>query len=725
MVHRPFWRHVRAIGFLAFLVLALLWPRSAWAGEQESPAVQRPRLTPELFQARLRSPVLVEGIPTLDLRRLEIDLSSDPEFQAQFYRELQTQLQRPGSPLGLDLSDSVIQGDLLGSQLGLRVPLDSEALTPLLSPAAQEQLQRDRRRLFQLSRLSRSLLSSDLRPNDLQLTLIRGPLRLVQTRFGGRVDFSNTFFLGRIEGQQAEFGQRADWTGSRFSQPVSFAGARFAQAVEFGHSIFFARTSFSQARFLQPAGFQGVAFREDANFSRSQFQQSAQFQRSQWQGNADFAQAHWQDQAGFNQARFNRALFLPEATFEQVASFRGAEFLLSVNLRGARILDQVDFSDAQFAPAANLNLPELEFDPRSASFLGDPGQISRVLSVPSLQGNEVLLRHLIRNFRQLEQIADANQIDYLSQKLRSRELWQQLLSLNVNLAPVPRLVRAGFSATQAAAIVQGRQAQPFRTLTELMNRNLIDLETYVRVRERAIAGPPLTVWGRLQAALRGVGLSLLLLLSRYGSSFWLIFGAGLLGMASFSLLFWGVDRWRRRRPQAILPNLPETLATLTSGAILGLGGLGAIWRNSETPGLTLICIACLVLPLPLLVTGLIYQRGRYHDRLEESYFVEDGSRRQLRLLVGRLPIMPRFPLFRDRYQPLLWDRRWNWLNYFDLSLNNLLKFGFNDIRLRDQHVPGLISLLVWYQWGLGLLYIALLLWTLSRTIPGLNLFIYF
>jgi hypothetical protein len=61
----------------------------------------------------------------------------------------------------------------------------------------------------------------------------------------------------------------------------------------------------------------------------------------------------------------------------------------------------------------------------------------------------------------------------------------------------------------------------------------------------------------------------------------------------------------------------------------------------------------------------------------------------------------------------------------DFSLNNLLKFGFNDIRLRDEHLPGLINILAWYQWLLGILYIALLLWTLSRTIPGLNLLIYF
>jgi hypothetical protein len=94
-------------------------------------------------------------------------------------------------------------------------------------------------------------------------------------------------------------------------------------------------------------------------------------------------------------------------------------------------------------------------------------------------------------------------------------------------------------------------------------------------------------------------------------------------------------------------------------------------------------------------------------------------------MFGRMPIIPRFPFFRDRYEPILWDKRWAWLNYYDFSLNNIFKLGFNDIRLRDRHLPGIVSTLVWYQWILGGLYIILLLWTLSRTIPGLNLLIYF
>lgn len=304
-----------------------------------------------------------------------------------------------------------------------------------------------------------------------------------------------------------------------------------------------------------------------------------------------------------------------------------------------------------------------------------------------------------------------------------------MFGVNVNTASVVQLSNVGFSASQIAAIVQRRVQQPFRSPADVLNLERVDLATFINVRDRIVArdvvSPGREALIRLATAYVWLGLSLLLLLSRYGTDFWLIFGIGLVAIAYFGLLFWFVDRWRRIVPTPILPTVSESIWVTSCFSVVSFLGFGAIFRAADQPWLTLLCLSVLIIPVPTLLTIRLYITGRYHDKLNESYFMEEGSLRQLRILIGRLPILPRFEMFRERYLPILWDRRWNWLNYFDFSLNNLLKFGFNDLRLRDEFVPGLVSGLVWYQWAIGLLYIALLLWTLSRTIPGLNVLIYF
>jgi hypothetical protein len=202
-------------------------------------------------------------------------------------------------------------------------------------------------------------------------------------------------------------------------------------------------------------------------------------------------------------------------------------------------------------------------------------------------------------------------------------------------------------------------------------------------------------------------------------------GIGTVAIAWFSGVFWLVDRLRRLRPPPVVPTRTETAWMAGSMAIALTLGIAVIAQSSDRPLLSLATLFGLIGPVPIALITQLYRQGRYHDHMQSSYFVENGELRQLQLLIARLPIIPRFFFYRDRYMPLLWDRRWNWLNYYGLSLNNWLKFGFNDVRLRDECVPGIVSALVWYQWSLGLVYVALFLWTLSRTIPGLNLLIYF
>jgi hypothetical protein len=224
-----------------------------------------------------------------------------------------------------------------------------------------------------------------------------------------------------------------------------------------------------------------------------------------------------------------------------------------------------------------------------------------------------------------------------------------------------------------------------------------------------------------------LGLKLLLLLGDYGTNINLLFNVGIMAIAFFSLIFWLIDRYRPYISQPIIPTRYEIIVMVGSYLSLTIFSTFNIFITTDRPWLTLIGVVIILFPIPGLVTSLIYNRGKgkSHNLSDTTYFVEDGSLRQFRFLIGRLPIIPRFPFFRDRYQPILCSKRWNWLNYYDFSLNNIFKLGFNDIRLRDQHLPGLIATLVWYQWCLGVVYIILLLWTLSRTIPGLNLLIYF
>ncbi len=708
--------------------MTLFLPLPAWAAQTQP---ERTLLTLELLQERLRTPTLHEGNLTVDLRQMTIDLRPEnATFRDAFYQLLRKELQKTGAkPLGLDLSYSLIQGDFLGSDLGLRTPLYTQAIALIFTATEQEQLERLRKSCLQSLGISlpnskdcRSLLETSTPASE--ITVFRGSLTLVQTRFNGEVQFPNTFFLQSVNAQGAIFLQPTNWTETRFSRPLSFNGATFRQLSNFQSSIFFDKANFKKTQFQEIADFHGSIFADNGNFNQAVFKQLAKFSNVQWQENADFSHVRFANQAQFTKSNFNHLLFLTEATFEQAISFREAQFNQSVNLKGASILNQADFSDTRFAKAAYLSVPGLTFNSNQAKILGNPGEIGKMFWVPTLQGNQNVLRNLGQNFRQQQQVADANQLEYTKQRLRLTQVSRRLVTTNINSATLASLINLGFSTTQAQEIVDNRQIKLFRDRSELLTLPSIDLETYTQLSDRFVVTEPLSFGGWLLQAWNWLALSILLLLSGYGTNFWLVFGVGGVAIAFFGLLFWLVDRYRRLLPVAIIPTYYETVAILISFGVLGFFSLLAIFRNAEQPWLTLGCLLMIIIPLPVALLIRLYQQGRYHDLMDISYFTEDGTFRQLRLLIGRLPVIPRNQTFRERYMPLLCDRRWNWLNYYDFSLNNLVRLGFNDIRLRDEHLPGIIATLAWYQWSLGVLYITLVLWTLSRTIPGLNLLIY-
>ena len=376
----------------------------------------------------------------------------------------------------------------------------------------------------------------------------------------------------------------------------------------------------------------------------------------------------FRDRLIFAKSKFLDSLSFISSTFEKTISFRNIYLNSLINLQDAHLLNRLDFNNAFFSPQAKINVSGLAFDATDAQITGQPGIIAQFINVNRLEGNATVLDNLIRNFRSLEQIADANYIEYRREQLRVQQIGDRLSKTSWQKA---------------------------------------------------------FTWAWISLIPQWLSLNLLLLLGDYGTNINLMFSIGIITIAFFSLLFWLIDRYRPNISQPVMPSRYEIIVISGSYLILTIFSMLNIFITTDQPWLTLIAIAIVLIPIPILIVGIIYQRGRYHQLLNTTYFVENGEYREFRLLIGRLPIMPRFAFYRDRYMPILWEKRWSWLNYYDFSLNNIFKLGFNDIRLRDRHLPGLISILVWYQWCLGVLYIILLLWTLSRTIPGLNLLIYF
>ncbi|MDC0835236.1 pentapeptide repeat-containing protein [Geitlerinema sp. CS-897] len=686
-----------------------------------------PVLTEDILRDRLESPLWRDGVPTLDLTEFAIDLRADKgTFRDRFYESLQQKLVRVDPPLALDLSGSTVRGAFDFGRLGTSVPLYGSRLSGLLSQEQRKQLDRDRRRLSQLRQLSRSMLleSESATADNLQVTVFRGRLKFVGTRFLDDVDFTNTFFLDGVDGGSAVFAGKVNGSDARFGRSLRLTNARFLEAVVFRNSIFSNVLNASGVQFEGSIAFGGATFEDVADFHTDRFEGTTDFERAKFVGSADFSQTDWRDRAWFPKTKFVGSLFLTNANFLGTVNFREARFDLPVNLRGASLAGLADFSDTQFSPRAYLNLSNLTFDSDRAKLSGNPGQIGRSISIPILQGNENLLRNLIRNFRELEQIEDANQMSYLKIRLGQQDAIKKLFATNLNTASFESLRVVGFSKNQVVELIERRQKQPFSSVSEILDCDSIDLSTYVKVRDRLVAILQMSAVERVKLALQISGVSVLLVLSRYGTSVSLVFGIGAIAFGYFAMLFWWVDRFRRRRPTPIVPTTEETIWMSSSFVVVTGLGLMEIFRSSPQPWLTLFCLTIAIVPVSSILLFQIYRSGRYHDLMDLSYFVEDGGMRQLRLTIARLPIMPRFPFFRDRFEPILCDRRWNWLNYYDFSSNNLFKFCFNDVRLRDRHLPGLISALAWYQWGLGLLYVTLLLWTLSRTIPGLNLFLY-
>ncbi len=642
---------------VGFIVISYLFLTNFCVSEALAQEDTRVYLSGDILEENLNNLTQVEGIATIDLSNYIIDLTNpDDEFSNQFYQQIKDRVVRDRLPISLNLSNCIIQGNFDFNRLVIATPLAEGALSSLLTPIEQEKIKNYRQ------------FVSQPQGKIPTVNVWRGILKLDGAIFTGKTDFSNILFLQKVSALETNFQQVVNFTSSIFIKNINFSNTIFNLDANLERVHFLATTKFNKVEFQGIANFNRNYYEREVDFSETVFSQVADFSRSIFLKSVNFSQTQWRNRAIFSKSKFLDFLVFNNATFEKNIAFRDIYLASSIDFRDVNLLNRVDFSNAFFTSLARINAAGLAFEAEEVKIIGETGVIGNVITVDNYEGNETILRNLVRNFRHLEQIADANQIEYQREKLKLQQLGDRILKTPW---------KAIFSFTWIGEILS---------------------------------------W---------LGLSLLLLIGDYGTNINLILSIGMIAIAFFSLLFWLIDRYRPGISKPIIPTRYETICMVSSYLTLTLFGIINIFVTTDKPCLTLACLAIILLPIPITFLICLFWQKRYHKLLDITYFVEDGSLRQFRFLFGRLPIMPKFPFFRDRYQPILWEKRWNWLNYYDFSFNNILKFGFNDIRLRDEHLPGIIATLVWYQWCLGGLYIILLLWTLSRTIPGLNLLIYF
>jgi hypothetical protein len=618
---------------------------------------QRSYLTLNILQDKLNNLIQQEGKDTIDLSNYIIDISSDDsDFSQQFYQKINNTISHASNPITIDFSNSIIRGDFKLNQLGIYSPVGEGALSSLFTPLEQEKIMQ-----------YYPVANNDSKQIP-KINILRNSFELNRTIFTGEVDSSNSLFLQPLIATGAKFQDLVKFNQSIFGKEVNFSETAFSQNLNLSRSHFFAKTKFKQTTFQGITDFSNSQFEAVIEFNDALFEQLADFTHSVFLQPANFSKTSYRDRLLLTKTKFLDGLIFINSTFEKTVTLRDIYANSIINLQDVHLLNRLDFSNAFLTPKARINASGLTFDDAEAEIIGETGRIGKFIVINHLEGNETVLRNLIRNFRNLEQIADANYLEYQREQLRVKQISDRL--------------------TQ-------------------------------------ISWQEVFTWSWLSLIPQWLSLKLLLLLGDYGTNINLLFSIGIMAIAFFSLLFWFVDRYRPHISQPIIPSRYEIIVMAGSYLSLTIFSTFNIFINTDRPWITVIGVAIILFPIPGLVTSLIYRRGKSHNLSDSTYFVEDGSLRQFRLLIGRLPIIPRYPFFRDRYQPILCSKRWNWLNYYDFSLNNIFKLGFNDIRLRDQHLPGLVATLVWYQWCLGVVYIILLLWTLSRTIPGLNLLIYF
>ncbi|NYT01666.1 MAG: hypothetical protein GKC10_02770 [Methanosarcinales archaeon] len=336
-------------------------------------------------------------------------------------------LERIERGLAVNYSDVIVEGDLDLSELSLHTENVERSVYDI--------------KFFELPETVKAV-ESPIRIAD---SVIRGEVDFQDAVFKRSIDLDGTEFQGDVHFEYSQFRKYAYFSAARFKGDAYFWDAQFNADAYFTNVAFNGYASFFRTRFNQPAYFSNARFSQDAYFGYARFEKNAYFGSSRFSGCSDFREASFAANSYFTSSRFSQSAYFWNAIFKGPTFFWKACFDGYADFGGAQFTEAVDFGQGKFRGPAEFKqvLMEKEASFDKAAFEQDLNlENSKIYSIRfnAILGNnttlnlkdsdinrmlvsweaidEHLVYHgssylmLIRNFRGLEQYADADDCYY-------------------------------------------------------------------------------------------------------------------------------------------------------------------------------------------------------------------------------------------------------------------------------------------------------------------------
>ena len=255
-------------------------------------------------------------------------------------------------------------------------------------------------------------------PIDFRRSIFINECSFKGAKFYKDVTFEDVQFTGDAIFANSEFRKLSDFAGCIFCEEANFGKCKF-NSSSFKRAKFLNSATFSLAEFSADSKMDEINFTKNAYFIGSQFRSDADFKNSEFNERADFHNVDFIGDAVFTSARFNGTAIFHEARFDEDANFDDAMFFVVANFKRAYFRKDAFFWGASFAENS-LSLDGAKF----TRFITRWDDLQDCLLY-----NEIIYSALIKNFKDLGRVGDANDCYYEYMNNRQKDgFWDFLAS---------------------------------------------------------------------------------------------------------------------------------------------------------------------------------------------------------------------------------------------------------------------------------------------------------